>query len=322
MALLTRATSREDEDYLAHLAYHDPLTDLPNRVRLAERLCEALPRAVDGASVALLSIDLDAFKTVNDSLGRDAGDDLLRQVARRLDSIRRTNDMLVRQGGDEFTLLAELEAGLDATAVAVAMAERIRSVLEESFTLADAELRITASVGAAIYPEDALDARALLRNADSAMYEAKEDESGFALYRPGAANPMARNSLSSTSRRYLTISAAPVGRRISRPGTKNRSSPGQLSLAIAAPHAAASNSRTEGEYPAITISRRVMFSVSRDDEYRCGCQRGFRCTMCRTLRGHATSFGYCGPATVNRISGSARAASKRNSSSFGCRSGA
>ena len=151
--------------------------------------CEALPRAVDGASVALLSIDLDGFKTVNDSLGRDAGDELLRQVARRLDSVRRTNDMLVRQGGDEFTLLAELEAGLDATAVAVAMAERIRSVLEESFTLADAELRITASVGAAIYPEDALDARAL-RNADSAMYAAKEDGSGFALYRPGAAKPI------------------------------------------------------------------------------------------------------------------------------------
>lgn len=203
MALLTRAPSREDEDYLAHLAYHDPLTDLPNRVRLAERLCQALPRAVDGASVALLSIDLDAFKTVNDSLGRDAGDDLLCQVARRLDSIRRTNDMLVRQGGDEFTLLAELEAGLDATAVAVAMAQRIRSVLEESFTLADAELRITASVGAAIYPEDALDARALLRNADSAMHEAKEDESGFALYRPGAANPMARMSIAAALRRGL-----------------------------------------------------------------------------------------------------------------------
>jgi diguanylate cyclase (GGDEF)-like protein len=202
MALLTSASSHEDEDYLAHLAHHDPVTDLPNRTRLAERLREALPRAVDGASVALLSIDLDGFKTVNDSLGRDAGDELLRQVARRLDSVRRTSDMLVRQGGDEFTLLAELEAGLDATAVGVAMAERIRSVLEESFTLADAELRLTASVGAAIYPEDALDARALLRNADAAMYAAK-DGSGFALYRPGADKPMGRMSMAAALRRGL-----------------------------------------------------------------------------------------------------------------------
>jgi diguanylate cyclase (GGDEF)-like protein len=203
MALLTRAPSREDEDYLAHLAYHDALTDLPNRVRLAERLREALPRAVDGASVALLSIDLDAFKAVNDGLGRDAGDELLRQVARRLDSILRTNDMLVRQGGDEFTLLAELEAGLDATAVVEAMAERIRSVLEESFTLADAELRLAASVGAAIYPQDALDARTLLIHADSAMYEAKETASGFARYRPPGAKPMARMSIAAALRRGL-----------------------------------------------------------------------------------------------------------------------
>jgi diguanylate cyclase (GGDEF)-like protein len=203
MALLTSAPSHEDEDYLAHLAYHDPLTDLPNRTRLAERLRKALPRAVNGASVALLSIDLDGFKTVNDSLGRDAGDELLCQVARRLDSVRRTSDMLVRQAGDEFTLLAELEAGLDATAVGIAMAERIRSVLEESFTLADAELRLTASVGAAIYPEDALDARALLRNADAAMYAAKEDGSGFGLYRPGADKPMGRMSMAAALRRGL-----------------------------------------------------------------------------------------------------------------------
>ena len=203
MALLTRAPSREDEDYLAHLAYHDPLTDLPNRVRLAERLREALPRAVDGASVALVSIDLDAFKSVNDGLGRDAGDELLRQVARRLDSILRTNDMLVRQGGDEFTLLAELEAGLDATAVVVAMAERIHGVLEDSFRLADSELRLAASVGAAIYPQDAPDARTLLIHADSAMYEAKEAGSGFALYRPTATRPVARMSIAAALRRGL-----------------------------------------------------------------------------------------------------------------------
>jgi diguanylate cyclase (GGDEF)-like protein len=204
MSLLTRAPSHEDEEYLAHLAYHDSLTDLPNRVRLAERLRVSLPRAFDDAtSVVLLSIDLDGFKAVNEGVGHEAGDELLCQVARRLDAIRRPTDLLVRSGSDEFALLAELDSDVDATTLVSAIGERIMSALEQPFTLATAELCISATVGAAIYPIDALDARALQRHADAAMYEAKQSGTGFALYRPGATKPVARTSTASALRRGL-----------------------------------------------------------------------------------------------------------------------
>lgn len=171
MSLFTRAPSHEDETYLAHLAYRDPLTDLPNRVRLAERLSVSLPQAAErGGSVVLLSIDLDGFKAVNEGLGHEAADELLCQVAGRLESIRRPTDLLVRHGGDEFGLLAELEPCVEPPAVVSAIAERITRVLETPFTLAEAEaeaeVRIGASVGAAIYPTHALDERTLQRHTD------------------------------------------------------------------------------------------------------------------------------------------------------------
>jgi diguanylate cyclase (GGDEF)-like protein len=204
MSLVTRAPSHEDEEYLAHLVYQDSLTDLPNRVRLAERLSVSLPRALeDGASVVLVCIDLDGFRAVNDALGHDAGDELLCQVARRLDSIRRPCDLLVRHGGDEFMLLAELDPGVDANGVTSSLAERTIQVLETPFTLATGELRIAASLGAAIYPSDAPDAAALQRHADSALDEAKRSGCGFALYRPGATKPVERVSMAAALRRAL-----------------------------------------------------------------------------------------------------------------------
>lgn len=203
MALLTSDRPQEDEADLAHLAYHDPLTGLPNRIRLAERLQAALSRPLDSGQVVLLSIDLDGFKLVNDGLGHDAGDELLRQIAVRLDSVRRPTDMLARQGGDEFVLLAELDCEADAAAMLMSTAERIIDVLEEPFTLADAELRIAASVGAAIYPEHAADGDALHRHADAAMYEAKEIGGAFAIYRPGSAKPLAHMSMAAALRRGL-----------------------------------------------------------------------------------------------------------------------
>jgi diguanylate cyclase (GGDEF)-like protein len=142
MSLLARAPSHVDE---GSLAYHDSLTDLPNRVRLAERLSVSLPRAsADGASVVLLSIDLDGLVAVFDGFGDGARDELLCQVARRLDTIRRPTDLLVRHGGTEFGLLAELECGVEATVVVSAIAQRIRSVLEAPFMLAEAEVCIAA----------------------------------------------------------------------------------------------------------------------------------------------------------------------------------
>ncbi len=195
------------EARLAHLAYHDPLTGLPNRAQLADRLGMALDRAAETGAVVLLSIDLDDFKLVNDGLGHAAGDELLRQLAARLDSVRRSADLLARQGGDEFILLVELPRRDGAAATAAAIGQRIGEALEPPFVIADAELRIGASIGAALYPGDARDAESLHRHADSAMYEAKESGGGFAAYRPGATDPLARLALAAALRRGLSEKA-------------------------------------------------------------------------------------------------------------------
>ncbi len=201
------ATPPPAEERLAHLAYHDPLTGLPNRAALAERLAAALERAAPGGAVVLLSIDLDDFKLVNDGLGHAAGDELLRRLAARLDTVRRSADLLARQGGDEFILLVELPGRDGAAATAAAIGRRIAEALEPPFVIADAELRIGASIGAAVYPDDAPDAESLHRRADSALYRAKEDGGGFAAYRPGATDPLARLSLAAALRRGLTDNA-------------------------------------------------------------------------------------------------------------------
>jgi diguanylate cyclase (GGDEF)-like protein len=202
MSLLARAPSHVDE---GSLAYQDPLTDLPSQVRLAERLSVSLARAAaDGASVVLLSIDLDGLTAVIDGFGDDARGELLCQVARRLDTIRRPTDLLVRHGDTEFGLLAELESGVEPTVVVSAIAERIRSVLEAPFMLADAEVCIAASVGAAIYPADALNARELQRHADSAMDKAKHTGGRFALYDSDTVAPAANVSMAAALRRALS----------------------------------------------------------------------------------------------------------------------
>ena len=193
----------ETEARLTHLAYHDPLTGLLNRAGLAMRLEAALKRAGANGSVALLSIDLDDFKLVNDGLGHAAGDQLLRQFAARLDQVRRPVDALARQGGDEFVLLAELEADADGVAVASSLARRVAEQLEAPFTVGGAELRLGASIGASLYPTEAPDAGSLHRQADSAMYRAKETGSGFAAYRPGHSDPLARLAMATSLRRGL-----------------------------------------------------------------------------------------------------------------------
>jgi diguanylate cyclase (GGDEF)-like protein len=188
---------------LAHLAYHDPLTGLPNRAGLAERLRTALAATDRGGRLVLLSIDLDGFKIVNDGLGHAAGDELLCQVARRLEDVRRPTDIVARHGGDEFVLLAEIDADTDAAAAAAAIGRRIGERMEAPFTVADAEFRVGASVGAAIYPDDAADAETLHRHADWAMYQAKESGGGFAAFRDGQADPLGRMSMAAALRRGL-----------------------------------------------------------------------------------------------------------------------
>ena len=164
---------KQSEDRLAYLANYDPVTGLPNRSLFRDRLAHAMLGADrDDQRVALLFVDLDDFKRVNDSLGHAAGDDLLKQVAARLGAAVRADDTVSRLGGDEFTVIIERLAR-DEDAVHVAA-----KILEQSarpYRLGAREVYVTASVGIAIYPRDGTTADALLMNADAAMYRAKEN---------------------------------------------------------------------------------------------------------------------------------------------------
>ncbi len=156
---------------LAHLALHDALTGLPNRTLFMDRLTHALDRAKrTGRRVAVLFVDLDRFKAVNDTLGHEAGDALLQQVAERLRSCLRSSDTLARLAGDEFTILLEDVADLQE---AEQVAQRLQLALREPFTVAGQPVRTTASVGIALSSPDTQRAEELLRRSDAAMYRAK-----------------------------------------------------------------------------------------------------------------------------------------------------
>ncbi len=162
---------RQLADQLAHQAHHDALTGLPNRVLYQERLRQEIARARrSGTMLALLYLDLDRFKLINDTLGHSSGDELLRQVALRLKSCLRETDTLARISGDEFTVTA---AGLKNPQDASLVAKTILKALRDPFQVENHELHVTASVGISLYPQDAIEAETLQRNADSAMYRAK-----------------------------------------------------------------------------------------------------------------------------------------------------
>ncbi|WP_347557250.1 EAL domain-containing protein [Robbsia sp. KACC 23696] len=163
----------EVEKRIRHMAKHDALTGLPNRILLSERLGEVLARArTQGGQVAVVFIDLDNFKLINDSLGHHAGDILLKTVAHRMMAAIEPADMVVRLGGDEFVLvLCAPEHHADGLASTIAY---IRTVIAEPVCLLDEDYRISASIGSARFPEDGDDTQTLLMNADAAMYRAKE----------------------------------------------------------------------------------------------------------------------------------------------------
>ncbi len=162
---------RQLTEQLAHLARHDSLTGLPNRAYFADLLSSAIAKADRfGQEAALVFLDLDRFKQVNDTLGHSAGDALLRQVAQRLRASLREGDNLARLGGDEFALLL---SGLQQAGHATVAAERVLEALRAPFLIEDHELVVTASAGISVYPEDARDAGTLLRQADRAMYRVK-----------------------------------------------------------------------------------------------------------------------------------------------------
>jgi diguanylate cyclase (GGDEF)-like protein len=166
---------RRSEQQVAHLAHHDPLTDLPNRTLLRERLVHELKRVKRGESIAVLALDLDYFKTINDTLGHPIGDELLKLVADRLRSSTRDPDTVARLGGDEFAIImTQLHKPLDATI----LARRIRESVSRPFHVDGHQIVTDISIGISVAPEDGTEPDVLLKNADMALYGAKEDGRG------------------------------------------------------------------------------------------------------------------------------------------------
>jgi len=179
----SRATSERAYEQAQHLALYDALTDLPNRVLLHDRLRQALAHARrDQGHVALLLMDLDRFKEVNDSFGHHAGDEVLRQIGPRLAAPLRESDTVARLGGDEFAVLLP---GAD-VAAARDVAGRILRALARPLVVEGQTLDVGASIGIAVAPGHSDDPDALLQHADSAMYAAKRALGSFAVYEPAA----------------------------------------------------------------------------------------------------------------------------------------
>ena len=159
------------EDRLRHIAQHDPLTGLPNRVLMGDRLQRAIALARrERHLLSLMFLDLDRFKIINDTLGHDIGDAVLRQAAQRMVDCMRETDSVARMGGDEFVVLLE---GLERQEDALAVAEKLRACLDAPFEVAQHQLVVSASIGVALYPQHGKDDAALLVSADHAMYQAK-----------------------------------------------------------------------------------------------------------------------------------------------------
>jgi len=163
------------EQHIRFAAHHDALTKLPNRVLFREKLEDALAHARPGEQLALLCLDLDQFKAVNDTLGHPVGDALLQAVAGRLAGRTREADTVARLGGDEF---AVVRAPIDRPTEAADFAERMIAMLEEPFAVLGHQIVIGASVGIALFPQDGTDPDQLLKSADLAMYRAKQDGRG------------------------------------------------------------------------------------------------------------------------------------------------
>ncbi len=162
---------KQREDRLRYLAYHDPLTGLPNRKLFAEQIEESLSWAkTNDLMVALLFIDLDGFKQVNDTLGHEMGDRLLVTIAGRLNNILRVSDTVARLGGDEFTIILRAIPKED---VAAKVAEKILIAIAEPIALENNVARVSASIGISVYPLNSQDTETLIKQADSAMYRAK-----------------------------------------------------------------------------------------------------------------------------------------------------
>jgi diguanylate cyclase (GGDEF)-like protein len=165
------------------LAYRDTLTDLPNRLLFADRLEQAVIRAERSrTSMALMLVDIDDFKLVNDSFGHEAGDKLIKAIGQLISRSIRRADTIARLGGDEFAVIIE---GIGSPEDAISIADNLTTILEHNVRLDDQETYTSASIGIAVYPDDGKDARTLLKNADTAMFRAKENgRHCFQFYKP------------------------------------------------------------------------------------------------------------------------------------------
>lgn len=163
--------TKQQEEQIKHLAYHDALTGLPNRILANDRITVSLAHVKRGGTkLAVLFLDLDNFKNVNDTLGHETGDQLLLQVANRLVSVVREEDTVARLGGDEFLVLV---AAVTSEKIVIEIVQRLLKTLADPFNLGNSQLFVTASIGVAFYPQDGDSAGVLTKNADIAMYQAK-----------------------------------------------------------------------------------------------------------------------------------------------------
>ena len=163
---------KHSQERLDFMAYHDPLTELPNRLLLGDRIEHAMQRAQrEEMQIALLFLDMDRFKNINDTLGHPVGDELLKQMAQRLRDLVRQDDTVARLGGDEFVILME---SIDDPQDCAVLARKVIESIRVPFIVGEHTLHLTVSIGISIFPDDGADSATLIRNADAAMYRAKE----------------------------------------------------------------------------------------------------------------------------------------------------
>jgi len=198
-ATRTRAMTKE----ITHAAEHDFLTGLPNRIVLNDRISHAIAAALrDQTEAALLFLDIDGFKHINDSLGHVVGDKLLESIARRLVACVRGTDTVSRQGGDEFIVLL---ADMSERDGALISCKRLLAAVAEPHLIDGHDLHVTASIGISVYPDDGLDAETLIKNADTAMYQAKESgRQGYKFFKPAMnVRAVERQSIEESLRRAV-----------------------------------------------------------------------------------------------------------------------